>query len=121
MLYPTHPEMSTLKLPPELTFHRSLIHAEGWQLVVARRGDDWVILLTDEGGVVTDDIVVVGAASDVNVLLDCGDDVTPSLVRSDACASGVTTAPAVRAWVPSGGKLVEREPDQVQCFCDLPM
>lgn len=121
ILYPTHPEMSTLKLPPEMKYHRSLSHAEGWHLVVARRGDDWVILLTDGGGVVTDDVAIVGAASDFSYLHDCGGDVIPALVRADECAGGATTVPATRAWVPRDGKLVKSEQDQILCFCEQPL
>ncbi len=120
VLYPTHPEMSTLELPPELTYHRSLNHAEGWHLVVARRGDDWVILLTDGAGVVTDDVAILGTANDFRYLHDCGGDVTPALVRAGACAGGATTVPATRAWVPTGGKLVEGDPDEIVCVCEQP-
>src|SRR5690606_36561495 len=44
---PGHPERSTLSLPGELSRTWSLHHADGWRLVVARREDDLVILLTD--------------------------------------------------------------------------
>ena len=108
-------------LPPELEYHRSLNHAEGWQLVVARRGDDWVILLTDGAGFVTDDVAILGAANDFSYLHDCGDDITPALVRAGECSGGATSAPAVRAWIPRGGKLVESDQDEVLCLCEQPL
>lgn len=112
-----HPEMSTLALPDGMTRRWSLDHADGWRLVVAQRDDDLVVLLTDEDGVVTDDVSLEGAAPDHRIVHGCGDDVVPSLVPRDACGEGAGATVAVRAWRPRGGELVAIH-DQVRCFCD---
>jgi hypothetical protein len=121
ILYVLHPEMSTFRLPPDLKPHGSLLHADGWQLVFAQRGADWVILLTDSAGVVTDDVAIVGKVGEFTFLNDCGDEVIPALVETSACAGGATSVQATRAWIPQGGKLVESDQEKIVCSCDLPM
>ena len=117
--YGMHPEMSSLSLPDGMKRRWSLNHADGWQLVVAERSDDLVVLITDSAGVVTDGVTIKGRAQSHRVLHECGDDVIPSLILRDDCANGALSAIAVRAWYPRRGKLIEAQ-QPVQCFCETP-
>ena len=114
---PGHPEMSTLSLPDELNRTWSLHHADGWRLVVARREDDLVILLTDQEGTVTDDVTIQGSAERYQIVHDCGEDVTPSLILASECEGGASSATARLAWHPRRGSLVAAE-GEIECHCD---
>lgn len=114
---PDHPEMSTLSLPDELHRTWSLHHADGWRLIVARREDDLVILLTDQEGTVTDDVAIQGSAERYQIVHDCGEDVTPSLILASDCEGGASSATARQAWHPRQGSLVAAE-GEIECHCD---
>jgi hypothetical protein len=113
---PGHPEMA-LSLPRELSRTWSLHHADGWRLVVARREDDLVILLTDQEGTVTDDVTIEGSAERYQLVHDCGEDVTPSLILAVDCEAGASSATARQAWHPRQGSLVAAE-GEIECHCD---
>ena len=78
--------------------------------------EDLVILLTDNEGVVTDDITVSGEVGKYEVVHDCNNDVVPSLITAGSCAKDGPNVNAVKAWLPQGGKLVQVQED-VSCFC----
>ncbi|HOX46189.1 MAG TPA: hypothetical protein PK668_21475 [Myxococcota bacterium] len=104
-----------VKLPPELEQLAAIHFASGARVVTARQADALLLLLTDDRGVVTDQVDLPGAARTKYLSPGCeqGDaDVLIGLVPADA-PPGV--GPAERAWNERGGKFVEVA-GKVECF-----
>ncbi len=116
--YGRHPDMSTLALPDGMRLYATLAHADGWRLVVAEQETNLVVFLTDDEGVVTDDLLLAGAASDSLVTFHCGEDISVSLIAADGCADEHGSTSARRTWLPRAGALVEVEAG-ARCDCDM--
>jgi hypothetical protein len=110
-----HELQKRVKLPAGLELLSAIHYASGARVVTARRADALVLLLTDDGGVVTDQVDLPGAARANFLSPNCDQgaaDVLIGLVPADAPPGA---GPAERAWNERGGKFVEVE-GKVECF-----
>ncbi len=104
-----------VKLPAELELLSALHYASGARVVIARRVDDLLLLLTDDRGVVTDQVDLPGAARTKHLSPDCDQGDAEVLIGLVPATAGPGVGPAERAWNERGGKFVEVE-GKVECF-----
>ena len=112
-----------LHLPPELRSLRAFTVASGRAVVAAARGEDLVLLLIDDRGVVSDSVELRGRAADLEANPGCSrgdEDVLVAVVAGGACARQRGDVVAVRAWDDRDGALVAVG-GPVSCTCFDPL
>lgn len=107
----------TIKLPEGMERRSNVNFADGHGVVSAVAGDAFVVFLTDEAGVVRDDVTLADMAQS-SLVPECQGESTPiGVVPTDACSSAEGSVSAAFAFEYRKGQLsVLDEPVQCECF-----
>ena len=110
------PAVRRIELPEGMQLRSSANFAGGHRLAVATEGADLVLLLTDEEGVVLDDVTLRGKAESTAVL-DCQEDGVLGVLDLQACPRENMSAPAETAFRHDQRQLTPTaEPASCDCF-----
>jgi hypothetical protein len=110
------PSHGSLHLPNGLA-KLGVVNTATSHLVIARRGDALVLLVTDDAGVITDDLAIPGVADGHVVVPGCAEEAFLGLVAKADCPTAQGTATARAAWNLSA-RLTPVTPPPA-CGCDM--
>lgn len=109
------PSAGRIELPPGMTLQSSASFADGHRLAVASEGTQLVILLTDERGVVLDDVGLPGMA-DAAVALDCEGESLIGVLTHEECPTADRLGEARFGFAFHTGQLVSAS-TPTRCDC----